>query len=163
MKRDSVDNKRTKRYAIALIAIVMIIAIDVVYNGNPFQRCTIITRFEKIEIRNVSVSKSQHTYFIYINFINAGTASTTIDSVSLNDVPYDDSGWVGTIKPTIFGNLTSGTFIRSEGITDPLGIIYFSDDCVHIPSEGRLTAGVTVTITIHTTGGKDYDTSLTLP
>ena len=123
----------------------------------------IISHFERIEIKSASVSKSMHTYFIYITFANTGNADTSIDSILLNGVPYDDSSWTGTIRPTIFGDITAGTFIKSEGGSDHLGIIYFSDDCVYIPGGYSLTAGLTVKITIHTTGGKDYDTSVTLP
>jgi hypothetical protein len=168
MEKDLVDSKRKGRcittIVIVLVAIPVLYLIDITYESycESTRGSILFTHFERIDIKSTSVSKSLHTYFIYINFVNTGSTSACIDYVSLNGVPCDDPGWAGTIKPTIFSNLTSGTILKSES-PDPLGIIDFSDDCVYAPNGVRLTAGVTVKITIHTTGGKDYDSSVTLP
>jgi hypothetical protein len=168
MEKDSVNSKRKGRYistiVIVVIAILILYLIDITYESycESTRGSILFTHFERIAIKSASVSKSRHTYFIYINFVNTGSTYACIDYVSLNGVPCDDPGWAGTIRPTIFGNLTSGTFLKSES-SDPLGIIDFSDDCVYDPNGVRLTAGVMVKITIHTTGGKDYDSSVTLP
>jgi hypothetical protein len=108
-------------------------------------------------------------YFVTISFANTGNTNASIDSVLLNGVPYDNPGWTGISRPAVFGDLVPNTFINSSWTQpwyDPLGIIEFSDDCMYIPSTNsqyKLTAGVTVAITIHTKSGKSYDTSVTLP
>lgn len=146
-----------EKYALAEIIIVIVIFIHAAAIAVP-PSILIIPVFEKIEFTSISVT---HTYTMTINFWNTGATTTSIASVLLNGIPYNDSGWTGTIKPTITGNLTLKSVI-GVGVSNT-GTITFSDDCVYIPSGYRLTAGVMVTITIHTTGGKDYDTSVTLP
>lgn len=165
MERNSVNDKRQEKlfYIGIVIFITIYIAIIVIDIKTALK---IFTRFESIEIKSTSVSKSRYMYFVYINFVNTGTTSTYVDSVLLNGVHYDDPGWAGTLRPAVFGDLTPGSFINSSWTQpwyDPSGIIEFSDDCMYIPSGYRLTTGVTVPITIHTTAGKDYDTSVTLP
>lgn len=146
-----------EKYAIAEVIIVGVIIIHAAVILVP-SSILIIPVFEKIVFNSVSVT---HTYTVTVNFVNTGATSTSIASVLLNGIPYNDSGWAGTIKPAVTGNLTLKSVIDVS--VSKTGTITFSDDCVYIPSGYRLTAGVTVSITIHTTGGKDYDTSVTLP
>jgi len=94
-----------------------------------------------------------------MSFVNTGDTSTSIDYVLLNLVPYNDLGWTGSSIPAVSGDLTPQTVIETG--TAYSGTITFSDDCKD-PSGNKLTAG-TVQITIHTTGGKDYGTSIMLP
>jgi len=157
VSRKKQPSSHQEGYAIAEVIIVIAIIINVAAIIMPTSHL-IVPVFEKIVFKSVSVT---HTYTVTINFTNTGATSTSIASVLLNDVPYNDSGWVGTIKPTVTGNLTLKSVIDA-GVSNT-GTITFSDDCVYIPSGYRLTAGVTVKITIHTTGGKDYNDSVTLP
>jgi len=145
-------------YAMAEVIIVTVLMIHTVTIIVPSSFYIPPSVFERIEFGNASVT---HTYTVTISFINTGATPTSIESVLLNGVPYNDSGWAGTIKPEVTGNLTLRSVI-DVGVSNT-GTIIFSDDCVHVQSGYRLTAGVTVKITIHTTGGKDYDTSVTLP
>jgi hypothetical protein len=144
-------------YAIAEVSIIMAIIINAASILVP-SSILIIPVFEKIEFKSISAT---HTYTVTVNFMNTGPTSTSIASVLLNGIFYNDSGWAGTVKPMVTGNLTLKSVI-AVGASNT-GIITFSDDCVYIPSGYRLTAGATVKITIHTTGGKDYDASVTLP
>jgi len=164
MIRNSADDKRAERYTITIvIAIVVILTVDIAckfYYENYIVRIG-ISHYERIEIKSISVTKSTYIYFVTINFTNTGATSTSIASVLLNGIPYNDSGWVGTVKPAVTGDLTLNSVI-AVGASNT-GTITFSDDCIYIPSGYRFTAGVIVRITIHTTGGKDYETSVTLP
>lgn len=161
---DKQTPSRWEGYIIAatIIATVTTYAIGVNYLMGMYVPIgkDIFARFERIDINDISVTKSAHTYTVTINFVNTGEASTSIDYVLLNLVPYNDSGWTGTSIPEVSGDLMPQTAIATG--TAYSGTITFSDDCED-PSGNKLTAGVTVPITIHTTGGKDYDTSVTLP
>lgn len=156
---------RWEGYIIAatIIATVATYAIGVNYLMGTYYPIgkDIFTRFERIGINDIFVTKSTSAYALTINFTNTGTSSTSIDYVLLDDVPYKDSNWTGTIKPTVTGSLLPNSVIAVGASC--AGTITFSDDCVYVPSGYRLTAGVTVKVTIHTTGGKDYETSVTLP
>jgi len=158
VSRGKQPSSHQEGYAIAEVIISLVIIIHAAAIVIPSSNYIPPSPFEKIVFNSVSVT---HTYTVTINFVNTGSTSTSIASVLLNGVPYNDSGWAGTIKPTVTGNLTLKSVI-DVGVSNT-GTITFSDDCVYIPSGYRLTAGVTVKITIHTTGGKDYDTSVTLP
>ena len=156
VSRKKQPSSRQEGYAIAEVIIVTVIIIHAVALAVPPPFIP-PSRFEMIVFESVSVT---HTYTVTINFTNTGATSTSIASILLNGIPYNDSGWVGTLKPTVTGNLTLKSAI-DVGVSNT-GIITFSDDCVYIPSGYRLTAGVTVKITIQTTGGKDYETSVKL-
>lgn len=164
MKSNSAGDKRVKRYAtIFVIVVVAILAADIActyYYENYIVRIG-ISRFEKIEIKSASVIKSTYVYYVTINFTNTGASSTSIASVLLNDTPYNDSGWVGTVKPAVAGDLALKFIIDVDASN--MGVIIFSDDCEYLPSGYRLMAGETVKITIYTTGDKDYGTSIMLP
>lgn len=156
-RRHAIQQAHKERYAITEVIITGAIIIQAAAIAVP-PSFYIPNPFEKIVFNSVSVT---HTYTVTVNFVNTGATSTRIASVLLNSVPYNDTGWAGTIKPTVTGNLTLKSVI-DVGVSNT-GTITFSDDCVYIPNGYRLTAGVTVKITIHTTGGKDYETSVTLP
>jgi len=164
MKSNSTGDKSVKRYAtIFVIVVVAILAADIAwtyYYENYIVRIG-ISRFEKIEIKSASVIKYTYVYYVTINFTNAGASSTSIASVLLNDTPYNDSGWVGTVKPAVVGDLALKSIIDVDASN--MGVIIFSDDCEYLPSGYRLMAGETVKITIYTTGDKDYGTSIMLP
>ncbi|MGQ9515603.1 MAG: hypothetical protein ACUVTL_11270, partial [Thermoproteota archaeon] len=125
---------------------------------------TIFTRFEKIEVKSSYVTKNNNnnTYTVTMNYINTGATSTSIDSIFLNGIPID-ANWVGTI--TLGGDFaelgTGGKPVCETGVSK-IGTINF-DIGLKDPSGNQLTPGVTLTITIHTTGGKDYHASVTLP
>jgi hypothetical protein len=126
---------------------------------------------ERIAIKSTSVVKLAHEYFVTINFVNDGDRNTSIDSVLLNGIPYNDPRWTGTVKPLVFGDITPNTRINTSVQYDPnppllSGMIIFSDDC-RDPNGNKLIASwydqYYVNVTIRTYMGFNYDTSITLP
>jgi len=161
MKRKSLSHdKRAVSAVIAtviIVAVTIAIAIAVAYWMGGL--ATIFTRFEKIEVKSAYVTKDSGMYNVTVNFVNTGATQTSIDSVMLNGVPYDASGWKnGTI--TVSGDLVKGKVVETG--VDKTGRIVFNVG-IKDPSGNALNPGVTLTITIHTTGGKDYHASVTLP
>jgi len=114
------------------------------------------TRFEKIEIRSTSVVFDGGNYEITINYVNTGSSPTSLDSVLLNDVPCSEftplaalGGNFSDLPSTCeLGVVKTGTVTFQSGTSDPSG--------------NALRAGVTIMVTLHTTGGKNYQTSVTL-
>ena len=160
MKRNFVDDKRAVSAVIAtviIVAVTIAIAIAVAYWMGGL--ATIFTRFEKIEVKSAYVTKSSNgTYTVTVNFVNTGATQTTIDSVMLNGVP-SDAGWTnGSI--TISGDLVAGEVVETG--VDKTGTLVFPVGITD-PSANVLSPGVTLTITVHSTGGKDYHASVTLP
>jgi hypothetical protein len=151
--------------AAVIIAVVTTYAIGVTYlMGINVPDISGTPHFERIEIKSASVTKSTNAYFVTVNFANTGNLRTDVDSLLLNGVPYDDSGWTGTLRPVVFGDLTPKTVI-DVGVPYS-GIIIFGDDCKD-PRGNKLLAGgddhYYLNLTIHTTGDKDYTTSVMLP
>jgi hypothetical protein len=74
---------------------------------------------------------------------------------------------VRKVKPVILGDINKflNPLLRT-GYMEPgascSGIMECSDGCTHITSGDSLMAGTTLTITIRTTGGKDYNASVIL-
>jgi FlaG/FlaF family flagellin (archaellin) len=160
MKRKSLSHdKRAVSAVIAtviIVAVTIAIAIAVAYWMGGL--ATIFTRFEKIEIKSAYVTKSGGDYIVTLNFINTGATATSIDSVMLNGVP-STVAWTGgsvDLSDTLTSGAVCETGVSKTGtITFPVGL--------KDPSGNELNPGVTLTITIHTTGGKDYHASVTLP
>lgn len=122
MKRNIADDNRVERFLIAVVIIsfVSLIAIYVFFSyGYIFSRYQIISSYEIIRIKSTFVTKSTHVYFVTINFANYGATDTSIDSVLLNGVPYNDPRWTGTIKPVVFGDIAPNTWINTSIRYDP--------------------------------------------
>jgi len=160
MKRKSLSHdKRAVSAVIAtviIVAVTIAIAIAVAYWMGGL--ATIFTRYEKIEVKSAYVTKASGVYTVTVNFVNTGATQTSIDSVMLNGVPYDATGWSSDI--TVAGDLVPGKVVETG--QEKTGTIQFNVD-VQDPSGNQLSPGVTLTLTIHTTGGKDYHASVTLP
>ena len=122
-----------------------------VHNGYP--------KVEKVEIRGSYVVENGTDYVVTINLVNTGTVATSIDSIYLNDVPYDDVGWSEGIE--LGGNFHPIPSLCEIGVIKT-GIIIFTQDIQDL-SGNRLSSGVTLIITLHTTGGIGYKISVLLP
>jgi flagellin-like protein len=112
----------------------------------------LFTRFEKIEIKNAYVEVNGANFEVNVVFSNTGSSDTSIDALLLNGKPC--SSWGST------------TFNGTLPIAAPVGVQKLI--VVTIPSgaksgDATLTSGVTVTITLHSTGGKEYPASVALP
>jgi len=113
----------------------------------------LFTRFEQLEIKNRYVDAYTNGSFqVHVIFSNTGTTDTSVDSVLVNGKPY--SAWGST---SINATLPLAAPVGNQKhllITIPSGAK--SGDAI-------LRSGVTVTVTLHTTGGKEYLTSVALP
>jgi len=140
------------------VIIIAVVTITVVISASFWMGAlsASFTRFEKIEIIHASVVHSGGNYSITIKYINTGSSATSLDAILLNDVPC--SGFTPNVA--LSGNFSllpsscemgvakTGTVTFQSGTTDPSG--------------NELSAGITVIITLLTTGGKRYHTSVTL-
>jgi len=161
LRKSFAEDKRAVSAVIAtviIVAVTIAIAIAVAYWMGGL--ATIFTRFEKIEVKSAFVQKSSGQFIITITYINTGATATTVDLVTINGVPCE-SYVNGTV--TRGGSLTEG----GDELTCPTGVervgtLTFPDG-VTDPSGNMLTGGVTATVDLHTTGGKDYYNSVTLP
>jgi hypothetical protein len=145
---------------VIIVAVTIAIAIAVAYWMGGL--ATIFTRFEKLEVSSAYVVQDAITkdYVITLHYVNTGATATSIDMISLNGVPLNVVPTQWTPVPTLgidFGTLPSPC---PTGVAKS-GTITFAPKTADL-SGNQLNAGVTVTITIHTTGGKDYHASVTL-
>ncbi|MGC8831630.1 MAG: DUF4352 domain-containing protein [Thermoproteota archaeon] len=120
--------------------------------------------YEKIEIRSAYVDVAAGGgWTVYIRYKNTGSTPTKIDNVFLNNVPFDSwnpevnvAGNNGPLNPD-----DSTTFPSADVGSDGTLTIDISPDAA--TGSQTLTSGVTVSIKIHSTGGKEYFTSVVLP
>jgi len=159
------DDKRVKGYIIAAVIIIAAATLALIMAYNIYISCGVGIRigfvhFEKIEFRSASVTKSDHTYAVTINFYNAGDIPTSIDSVLLNLVPYDEPDWKGTEKPSVSGDISLKTVINVGVLYN--GMVKLGDDCRELMGDA-LSPGNQFIITIHSAGGEDYDVVVALP
>ncbi|MEM2929879.1 MAG: DUF4352 domain-containing protein [Thermoproteota archaeon] len=108
--------------------------------------------YEKIEVRSAFASGNAYTgWTVSISYINTGSTPASIDNVFINNAPYDE--WGITLTPNLPWPANIGVEEDVE-IDIPSGATF---------SDQVLTSGVTVTIKFHSTGGKEYFTSVVLP
>jgi len=113
----------------------------------------LFTRFEKIEIKNSYVNVASGYFQIIVIFSNTGTSDTSIDSVLINGRP--STAWTGlTLNQTL-------PITVAVGVQKVLMVSFPTSGAT--AGEAVLRSGVTVTVTLHSTGGKEYPTSVALP
>lgn len=156
-KRNMSKDRRAVSTVIAtviIVAVTIAIAIAVAYWVGGL--ATIFTRYEKIEIKSIYVNKAASNYIVTVNFDNTGSSGTSVDSIMLNGVPC--ASFTPAVVPT--ASLVAGTVLNT-------GITYNGTIPIPVgqadPSGNVLGPGVTLTVNIHTTGGKDYYASVALP
>jgi len=187
MRKNLLKDERAVSAVIAtviIVAVTIAVAIAVAYWMGGL--ATVFTRFEKIEVKSAYVTKSAgdpsatppvpSTYTVTLSFVNTGATSTSIDQILLNGVPFYDWGpgtpvlGIDSTDPVLDIGLTplataGGTVSCPTGV-DLSGTITFSADPGSPetdPSGNQLRPGVTLTITLHSSYGKDYHASVTLP
>ena len=159
MKRQMLKDRRGISPVITTVILVAVgIAIAVAISLWMSGLVGLFTRFEQLEIRNsyVDIVGGGSAFNVTVLFSNTGTSDTSVDSVLINGKPF--SAWQGT------------TISLNGSATLPFAVPVGSHNCltVRIPKgsasgEATLTSGVTVTVTIHSTSGKEYPTSVALP
>lgn len=160
MRKSFANDKRAVSAVIAtviIVAVTIAIAIAVAYWMGGL--ATIFTRFEKIEVKSAFVVKQAGVFTISLTYINTGATATTIDIVTINGVPL--ASYVPVVTPG--GSLDPlGDELTCPTGVERIGTLAITEDALD-PSGNMLASGVTATINLHTTGGKDYYTSVTLP
>jgi len=115
--------------------------------------------YEKVEIRSAFPEPDTDEWTVHITYLNTGSSAAKIDNVFINNVPYDSWGaslsWddganSGTDLPA---PANIGTQVSLD-ITIPMNAEYGNQ---------KLVSGVTIEIKLHSTGGKEYFTSVVLP
>jgi len=168
MRKNLLKDKRAVSAVIAtviIVAVTIAVAIAVAYWMGGL--ATVFTRFEKIEVKSAYVVKTTNTtgtyYIVTMEFINTGATATSVDSVVLNGVPFGD--WN---PPIDLGSdlscldAATPTTLPCETGVSKTGTITFSPGTADL-SGNQLNPGVTLTITLHSSYGKDYHSSVTLP
>jgi len=108
--------------------------------------------YEKIEIRSAYAAPAQQGgWTVRITFNNTGSSPTRIDNIFINNIPLGD--WNGIQGPGLPITVEVG-----KGATITLNITQRAQ-----AAGQTLTSGVTVQIKLHSTGGKEYFTSVVLP
>ncbi|MEM2050261.1 MAG: DUF4352 domain-containing protein [Thermoproteota archaeon] len=112
--------------------------------------------YEKIEIRSAYASPvTGGGWTVKMTFNNTGSAPTKIDMIFVNNVPINE--WNPQITITSGGPLP---------ITVNVG--YGVSITLNLPANAQVTgmklaSGVTIEIKLHSTGGREYFTSVVLP
>jgi len=107
--------------------------------------------YEKVEIRNKYPEPTATGWTIHLTYLNTGSTATKIDGVYINDAPYD--AWGAGLNSSLPWSANIGEE-QSQTITIPENATYGGQ---------HLVSGVTVQIKLHSTGGKEYFTSVVLP
>jgi len=146
---------------IIIVAITITMSIAVAYwllgLGSSF------TKFEKVEFTTAYVTgDATNGYLVTMNLKNTGTAAATIDTAvalyngrpdtyyTAGDVPFDWA-WTPLTGDTMDPGASSKATIQLPAAADFKGTVQ------------GFTSGMTLEITLHTTGGKDYPKVITLP
>lgn len=107
--------------------------------------------YEEVNIEDVYAYPTDDGWNIYITYINRGSKPSKIDNIFINHVPYDS--WGAALNVTLPAPADVGQAV-SLTITIPNGATYGNQTLVS-PS--------IVAITLHSTGNKEYFSSVILP
>jgi aryl-phospho-beta-D-glucosidase BglC (GH1 family) len=112
--------------------------------------------YEKIEIKNAHIVSSGGNYVVTIEYVNTGSASTSINNILINGVPYS------RYRPAVSlgGSFATLPSICEAGISKT-GIISFKEGAEDLGGN-QFNANVTLAITLYTVGGNDYQTLVAL-
>ena len=150
---------------VILVAVTITVAVAVSYwmSGISSQ----YTAFEKVEIQSGYATLSADAtgatkWVITIELKNTGTATATLTSVFINDVPVTaygiENGLTGLLPGATIAEAAekTGTSIESP---DGLPIESGAGDTVYVyigSSYASLSPGTTINIKLHSAGGMDY-------
>jgi hypothetical protein len=110
------------------------------------------TRHERIEVKHAYVVSRGGKYVVNLEYVNTGSSSASIDTIMINDVPYSKF----TPAVSLGGSLNSTELICETGETKS-GSITISPGAMD-PNGNELSAGGTLSITLHTSGGTSTST-----
>ena len=120
--------------------------------------------YEKVEIRSAfpEPTTTPAGWTIHLTYINTGSSPAKIDNVFINNVPY--SSWSGppTLSWAETGGGTGTTLPAPANIGKEVSLdIVIGSGATY--GNQKLVSGVTIEIKLHSTGGKEYFTSVVLP
>jgi len=126
--------------------------------------------YEKVEIRSRFANpQTAGGWTITIRYKNTGSTPAKIDNVFLNNVPFTEWDSSATTIDWSAGGGSSGTLNPDDSTTfAPANVGEDVTLTITLPADATyggqtLTSGVTVEIKLHSTGGKEYFTSIVLP
>jgi|SRR4030042_6430927 len=148
---------------IIIVAIAITMSIAVAYwllgLGGSF------TKFEKVEFTTAYViGDATQGYNITLSLKNTGSAPATLD--------YNVTQFNGKpdIYYTVLANHFNWTFVATQSVKYSMDPGASTTAMIELPATGEYAAnitpfssGMTLEITLHTTGGKDYPKALVLP
>ena len=109
------------------------------------------TKFEKVEFTTAYVTGDQtNGYIVHLNLKNTGSAAATFDPATVLYNGKPDSAYGATANYAAFAPLTLDPGVSGTGT-------------ITLETGAGFNSGMTVEITLHTTGGKDYPKVVTLP
>jgi len=139
---------------IIIVAIAITMSIAVAYwllgLGGSF------TKFEKVEFTTAYTDVTPNSFVVTMNLKNTGSASATLDNSTILYNGKPASGYASATPSCLFNASITNTQITMAPGESATGKI-------SLPTTGTWTSGMTVEITLHTTGGKDYPKVITLP
>lgn len=118
---------------------------------NPSPPKSFFLLYEKIEISAAFPEPVVGGWKVHIIYLNTGSKSTGIDSVFINNVPYNSWGAMLNVTLPIDANIGVQ---KSFNIYIPAGASFGGQ---------RIVSGTVISIKLHSTGGKEYFTSVVLP
>ncbi len=115
--------------------------------------------YEKVEIRSAFPEPKENRWVIHLTYLNTGSTPAKIDNIFINNVPFNQ--WGARISWTAGANPGTGLPVPANiGETVSLDITV---DVNATYGGQTLVSGVTVEIKLHSTGGREYFTSVVLP
>jgi flagellin-like protein len=139
---------------VIIVAVTIAIAMAVAYWMGGL--VTIFTRFEKLVFRDVNVVVVEDHYVVNVIVENTGATPTKVSQILLNGVPIADYDLFVEVSSSLEADFL---YSPNENHLGYVIIPYGAED----PSGNRLDQGTNLTITIHTSGGKDYHAEVVLP
>jgi len=149
---------------IIIVAVAITMSIAVAYwllgLGGSF------TRFEKIEYTYgyAEATGNPNEYVITLSVKNTGSAVATIDPTLIlyngRQLPTADAAAVDIAIVYDYVTADTANLVLDPGVSDTISLAYDPDGD---PNTSKWQSGMTLEITLHTTGGKDYPKSIILP
>lgn len=152
MKKNAASNAVSPVIAaVILVAVSLTVAVAISFWMGGIT--TQYTKFEKVEIKSAVCSyDSYDNWVITISLKNTGTATSTLNSLYVNDNPATldstaPTAAVDTITTDL--NVTTTTTKIESGVEDVITVWIGAN-------HATLSSGTTVNVKIHSAGGMDY-------
>jgi flagellin-like protein len=154
MKELEMKNRKAISPVIAtviLVAVAITVAVAVSYWMSGITSS--YTKFEKVEIQSAVCTKDivNNQWKIVMTLKNSGTATATLSTIYVNDIPADVYG--SAAGPAAAGQVATSLLAAGVPIdsgANQIVTIYIST------SWQSVTSGTTVNLKIHSAGGMDY-------